>query len=79
MGDVDMNTSDTTEYRYIYQVLSFLGTLPNVHENMMLPKSDVFMLIRNSDLRGQADRAHEISNLQEIGSVIALAQHAPTL
>ena len=30
-----------------YQVLSFLGTLPNVHENMMLPKSDVFMLLRN--------------------------------
>ena len=30
-----------------YQVLSFLGTLPNVHENMMLPKLDVFMLHRN--------------------------------
>ena len=30
-----------------YQVLSFLGTLPNIHENMMLPKSDVFMLLRN--------------------------------
>jgi hypothetical protein len=30
-----------------YQVLSFLGTIPNIHENMMLPKSDVFMLLRN--------------------------------
>ena len=30
-----------------YQVLLFLGTLPNVHENMLLPKSDVFMLLRN--------------------------------
>ena len=30
-----------------YQVLSFLGTLPNIIENMMLPKSDVFMLLRN--------------------------------
>ena len=30
-----------------YQVLSFLGTLPNINENMMLPKSDVFMLLRN--------------------------------
>ena len=30
-----------------YQVLSFLGTIPNVHENMMLPKSDAFMLLRN--------------------------------
>ena len=25
----------------------FLGILPNVHENMMLPKSNVFMLLRN--------------------------------
>jgi hypothetical protein len=30
-----------------YQVLSFLGTIPNIYENMMLPKSDVFMLLRN--------------------------------
>ena len=30
-----------------YQVPSFLGTLPNNYENMMLPKSYVFMLIRN--------------------------------
>jgi hypothetical protein len=29
------------------QVLLFLGTIPNIHENMMLPKSDVFMLLRN--------------------------------
>ena len=30
-----------------YQVLSFVETLPNINENMMLPKSDVFMLLRN--------------------------------
>ena len=30
-----------------YHVLLFLGALPNVHDNMMLPKSDVFMLLRN--------------------------------
>ena len=30
-----------------YQVPSLLGTLPNNYENMMLPKSYVFMLIRN--------------------------------
>jgi hypothetical protein len=30
-----------------YQVLSFLGTIPNIHENMLPPKSDVFMLLRN--------------------------------
>jgi hypothetical protein len=30
-----------------YQVLSFLGTIPHIHENMMLPKSDVFATLRN--------------------------------
>jgi hypothetical protein len=30
-----------------YQVPSFVGTLPNNHENMMLPKSDVFITFRN--------------------------------
>jgi hypothetical protein len=30
-----------------YQVLSFLGTIPHIHENMMLPKSDVFVALRN--------------------------------
>ena len=30
-----------------YQVLSFLGTVPLIHENMMLPKSDVFVTLRN--------------------------------
>jgi hypothetical protein len=30
-----------------YQVPSFVGTLSNNHENMMLPKSDVFMIFRN--------------------------------
>ena len=30
-----------------YQVLSFLGTIPHIHENMMLPKSDVFLTLRN--------------------------------
>jgi hypothetical protein len=30
-----------------YQVLSFLGTIPHIHENMMLPKSDMFVTLRN--------------------------------
>ena len=30
-----------------YQVLSFLGDNSNVHENMMLPKLDTFVLITN--------------------------------
>jgi hypothetical protein len=33
-----------------YQVLLFLETIPNIHENMMLPKSDVFVLLRNDGL-----------------------------
>jgi hypothetical protein len=33
-----------------YQVLSFLGTVPNIHENMMLPKSNVLVLLRNDGL-----------------------------
>jgi hypothetical protein len=30
--------------RLNYQVLLFLGTLSHIHENMMLPKSDVFVM-----------------------------------
>ena len=30
-----------------YQVLSFLSDNSNVHENMMLPKLDIFVLITN--------------------------------
>jgi hypothetical protein len=30
-----------------YQVLSFLGTLSHIHENMMLPKSDMFVTLWN--------------------------------
>jgi hypothetical protein len=30
-----------------YQVLSFLETLSHIHENMMLPKSDMFVTLRN--------------------------------
>ena len=30
-----------------YQVLSFLGINPHIHEHMMLPKSDVFEILRN--------------------------------
>jgi hypothetical protein len=30
-----------------YQVLSFLEALSHIHENMMLPKSDMFITLRN--------------------------------
>ena len=32
-----------------YQVLSFLGNDSNVHENMMLPKLDTFVLLTNEE------------------------------
>src|SRR3954470_6271547 len=31
-----------------YQVLSFLGTIPHIHENMILPQPDVFLTLRNN-------------------------------
>jgi hypothetical protein len=30
-----------------YQVLSFFGTLSHIYENMMVPKSDMFVTLRN--------------------------------
>ena len=61
--DVDIPTIDTTVVptathiqgpitrsrakQLNYQVLSFLGTIPHIHENMMLPKSDIFLTLRN--------------------------------
>ena len=35
-----------------YQVPSLLGILPNIYENMMLPKSNVFMLFRRRNMCG---------------------------
>jgi hypothetical protein len=32
-----------------YQVLLFLGTLSHIRENMMLPKSDIFVTLRNDE------------------------------
>jgi hypothetical protein len=51
--DIHMNTTiaPTTRHPLVpqlnYQVPSFVGTLPNNYVNMMLPKSDVFMIFRN--------------------------------
>ena len=50
-----------------YQVPSLLGILPNIHENMMLPKSNVFMLFRNgSRMDGKAK--YWIRNVHGYGS-----------
>jgi hypothetical protein len=55
---IDTPTAPTSEYiqghitrarakQFNYEVLSFLGTLSYIHENMMLPKSDVFVTLTN--------------------------------
>ena len=36
------------------QVLSFLQATPNIHENMMLPKVDVFISLRNDGPQGRS-------------------------
>jgi hypothetical protein len=66
-GDEDIRTVDTTIAPTIthiqgsltracarqlnYHVLLFLGIIPNIHDNMMLPKSYMFMLLRNDGPR----------------------------
>ena len=40
-------TSSTRARQLNYQLLSFLGNDSNVHENMMLPKLDTFVLLTN--------------------------------
>ena len=41
-----------------YQVLLFLGTFPHIHEHMMLPKSDVFIILRNDGPRMDEREKH---------------------
>jgi hypothetical protein len=48
-----------------YQVTSLLGILPNIYENMMLAKSNVFILFRNGS---SMDAKHWIRNVHGDGS-----------
>ena len=74
-GDEDIPHVDTTTTHTIqgpltrawarqlnYQVLSFLGMNPHIHEHMMLPKSDVFVTLRNDGpsmiTHGEDDSKH---------------------
>lgn len=50
-----------------YQVLSFLGTMGNLNENMMLPKSVVLMLIRNEGPTRDTGNGSE-SNFEDDGT-----------
>jgi hypothetical protein len=51
-----------------YQVLSFLGTLSYIHENMMLPKSDVFVTLRNNGSSMDERDKHWSMNMHGDGS-----------
>jgi hypothetical protein len=51
-----------------YQVLSFLGTLSYIHENMMLPKLDVFVTIRNDGPSMDERDKHWSMNMHGDGS-----------
>ena len=81
--DEDITTIDTTDtptathHQLNYQVPSLLGILPNIYENMMLPKSNVFMLFRNGpSMDGNAK--HWIRNVYGDGSKLARIQDGTT-
>jgi hypothetical protein len=49
-----------------YQVLSFLRTIPHIHEHMMLPKSDVLLMLRNDGPHGDERDKHWSMIMKEI-------------
>jgi hypothetical protein len=51
-----------------YQVLLFLGTLSYIHENMILPKSDVFVTLRNDGPTMDERDKHWSMNMHGDGS-----------
>jgi hypothetical protein len=51
-----------------YQVLSFLGTFSYIHENMMLPKSDVFVTLSNDKPSMDERDKHWSMNMHGDGS-----------
>jgi hypothetical protein len=64
--DEDISMIDTTNTpTTTSQVPSLLGILPNIYENMMLPKSNVFILFRNGS---SMDAKHWIRNVHGDGS-----------
>jgi hypothetical protein len=64
--DEDISMIDTTNTpTATFQVQSLLGILPDIYENMMLPKSNVFILFRNGS---SMDAKHWIRNVHGDGS-----------
>ena len=64
--DEDISMIDTTNTpTTTSQVHSLLGILPDIYENMMLPKSNVFILFRNGS---SMDAKHWIRNIHGDGS-----------
>lgn len=52
-----------------YQVLSFLRTIPSIHELMMLPRSNVFVTLRNDGpSMGERDKHGSMITHGEDGS-----------
>ena len=60
-----------------YQVLSFLGNDSNVHENMMLPKLDTFVLLTNEGPSLEKDE-HWSKNKHGVDGMRKDAEH-PTI
>ena len=72
-------TSPTTIQRAItrararqvnYQLLSFLGTIPLIHENMILPKIDMFVTLRNNGPSQEEKDKHWSMMVHGDGSMI---------
>src|SRR3954470_15719222 len=61
-----------------YQVLSFLGTIPHIHENMMLPKSDVFLTLRNDGPSMDERDKHWSMAMHGDGSMHVMTQEKAT-
>ena len=61
-----------------YQVLSFLGTIPIIHENMILPKTDMFVTLRNNGPSQEEKDKHWSMMIHGDGSMHARIGHDAT-
>lgn len=61
-----------------YQVLSFLGTIPIIHENMILPKTDMFVTLRNNGPSQEEKDKHWSMMIHGDGSMHAWRGHDAT-
>jgi hypothetical protein len=59
-----------------YQVPLFVGTLPNNHVNMMLPKFDVFRILRNNGTSMDVEVKHWNMIVHGYGSEVRIQDDA---